>query len=332
VLGGGGGSLGVQGLPGNSIGILFNMYNGVTETGIDINGGAQAKQAMTALGNPFHTFDGTNHTNIFHVTLSYDATTHIITETVVDTGSSAAGGTGTTTFTTTYNVDVAGTLGNAGNYAYVGFTGATGGEAATMDVLNWKFQTPQTTTPPTLLSTVFGDGTNQRSEVRQIKLTFDHAVTLSAGAVTISLLNTGGSGTNDNSAPTDASVALGTPVSTDGGITWTIPVLANTTFSDATSSLKDGIYTVTVHAANVKDAGNNILTGGDQTLTSHRLFGDINGSKNVNNADYGQFRNAFNSSTGQAAYVSAFDFDGNGVINNADYGQFRNRFNKTFTY
>ena len=67
-------------------------------------------------------------------------------------------------------------------------------------------------------------------------------------------------------------------------------------------------------------------------MTSHRLFGDINGSKNVNNADYGQFRNAFNSSTGQAAYVSAFDFDGNGVINNADYGQFRNRFNKTFTY
>jgi hypothetical protein len=192
--------------------------------------------------------------------------------------------------------------------------------------------TPTGVTPPNLLSTTIGDGTAQRSEVRSIKLTFDHAVTLGAGAVTLNLLNSGGSGANDNSAPTDASAALGTPTSSDGGITWTIPIKTSTAFSDATGSLSDGIFTVTIHAANVTDASNNTLAGGDKTTTFHRLFGDINGSKNVNNTDFGNFRNAFNTTTGNAAYVNAFDSNNDGVINNADFGQFRNRFNKVFTY
>jgi hypothetical protein len=66
--------------------------------------------------------------------------------------------------------------------------------------------------------------------------------------------------------------------------------------------------------------------------TTHRLFGDINGSKNINNTDYLQFRNAFGSSTGQPTYISAFDFDNNGSVNNNDYIQFRNRFGKVFSY
>jgi acyl-CoA thioesterase FadM len=80
------------------------------------------------------------------------------------------------------------------------------------------------------------------------------------------------------------------------------------------------------------DTATHALAGPDQSQTSHRLFGDINGNKVVNNADYGLFRNAFGSAAGSAAYVNAFDFDNNGVINNADYGQFRNRFGKTFAY
>ena len=106
---------------------------------------------------------------------------------------------------------------------------------------------------PNLLSTSFGDGTTpaqtQRSEVRDIQLKFDHAVMLNSGAVTLALLNTGGSGSNNGGAPTDASAALGVPVTSDGGITWTVPILTNTSFSDKAGSLSDGIYTVTIHAA-----------------------------------------------------------------------------------
>ena len=70
----------------------------------------------------------------------------------------------------------------------------------------------------------------------------------------------------------------------------------------------------------------------NQTMTFHRLFGDTNGSKNVNNADFGVFRNAYGRSTGQAGFDAAFDFDGNGTINTLDYGQFRNRFGKALNY
>ena len=67
-------------------------------------------------------------------------------------------------------------------------------------------------------------------------------------------------------------------------------------------------------------------------MTFHRLFGDIQGSKNVNNADYFAFRNSFGKGSTDPAYVAAFDFDNSGVVNNSDYFQFRNRFGKTFTY
>ena len=68
------------------------------------------------------------------------------------------------------------------------------------------------------------------------------------------------------------------------------------------------------------------------SFTFHRLFGDVNGSRNVNNGDYFQFRNAFGKSAGAAGYDAAFDFDGNGVVNNGDYFQFRGRFGKAFVY
>jgi len=68
------------------------------------------------------------------------------------------------------------------------------------------------------------------------------------------------------------------------------------------------------------------------TLTFHRLFGDINGNRTVNTADFGLFRNAFSKTSTQAGYDAAFDFDNNGTINTADYGQFRTRFGKAFSY
>jgi hypothetical protein len=64
----------------------------------------------------------------------------------------------------------------------------------------------------------------------------------------------------------------------------------------------------------------------------HRLFGDADGNKTANNADFTQFRNTFLKSTGEAGFNAAFDFDNSGSINNADFGQFRGRFLKSFTY
>jgi hypothetical protein len=193
--------------------------------------------------------------------------------------------------------------------------------------------TPTAVTPPNLLSTIFNDGkgsaTVQRSEIRNVVLTFDKAVALAAGSVTLSRMNTGGSGLNDGSAPTDVSSALGTPTTTDGGITWTIPILASVAgTSDATGSLVDNIYTVTVHAAGVT-AGGTALTA-DTSTEFHRLFGDSNGNKSVDGTDFNRFRQAFGAS---GVFNAIFDFNGNASIDGTDFNNFRQRFGtKVFSY
>jgi hypothetical protein len=64
----------------------------------------------------------------------------------------------------------------------------------------------------------------------------------------------------------------------------------------------------------------------------HRLFGDVNGNKTVNNADFTVFRGTFLRSSPDPLYLPAFDFENNGTVNNADFTQFRNRFLKSVVY
>jgi hypothetical protein len=173
--------------------------------------------------------------------------------------------------------------------------------------------------------------------VKSIKVTFDRAVTLAAGAAALVRLNTGGSGSNDNAAPTNASAVLGTPATADGGVSWTFtfvagnPFMQTTTTSAPTGSLVDGIYTLSIDPTKV--TANGVAMAAPPTpFTFHRLFGDADGNKTANNADFTQFRNTFLKSTGQQGFNAAFDFDNSGIVNNADFTQFRNRFLKVFAY
>src|SRR5207253_187439 len=70
---------------------------------------------------------------------------------------------------------------------------------------------------PAVSSIMVGDGSSQRSQVRSLTVTFDRAVTLAPGAVTLHMLNAGGSGANDGSNPSDASAALAAPTTPDDG-------------------------------------------------------------------------------------------------------------------
>jgi hypothetical protein len=185
---------------------------------------------------------------------------------------------------------------------------------------------------PTLNSVQIDDGNRQRSEVRSLTFKFDHPVTLGTNAITLTQLNTGGSGLNDGSAPTVASVALGVPTSSDGGITWVVKIVPGTAFSDISGSLTDGIYSATVHSGLISDALSQHMAA-DQNKTFHRLFGDVTGAKTVANADFALFSNAFGSVYGSSNYNRYFDYRGlNGAIGNADFAQFSNRFGKTFVY
>jgi hypothetical protein len=318
-------SLNAGGIP-NSVAIKFDLYQndneGTNSTGLFTNGDAPSTAVLAS--GPEASVDMTpsgvvlGTTDTYHAQLTYDGTT--LHEVVTDKTTGK-------TFTHDYTINLSQYL--KGDCAYVGFTGGTGGLTAEQDILNWTYTPVAVSNAAHLVSTGFGNGTTlsgtQRSEVRDISLKFDHAVTLGAGAITLVSY----AGNDTTGAQTDASAALGTPTTTDGGLTWTIPVLANTAFSDATGSLKDGIYTVTVNPAKVTGG---TLSGTNLSTTFHRLYGDIDGNKTVNSADYFKFKAAFGSTTGQANFNADFDFDGNGKINSSDYFKFKTNFGRKFTY
>jgi len=69
-------------------------------------------------------------------------------------------------------------------------------------------------------------------------------------------------------------------------------------------------------------AGNNTFTDADGLF---RFFGDINGDRAVDIADFGQFTGTFNLHTGDPGFIAAFDSNNDGAIDIADFGAFSTR-------
>jgi hypothetical protein len=112
----------------------------------------------------------------------------------------------------------------------------------------------------------------------------------------------------------------------------TVVTLSNFTGQETQfGSLRDGRYTLTVLASQISSGGQvldgdangtpggNFVFGDPQGL--YRFFGDLNGDRNVDIIDFGQFSATFGLSSGLAGFISAFDFNGDGVIDIADFGQ-----------
>jgi Chitobiase/beta-hexosaminidase C-terminal domain/Legume lectin domain/Bacterial lectin len=136
VLGPGGSGLGYgQPSPGQgqagipaSVAVKFDLYNnqgeGFDSTGLYINGASPTVPAvdMTGSGIDLHSGD------VFDVQMNYDGTTLVMQ--ITDTVTQAS-------FQTSWAVDIPTAVG--GNTAYLGFTAATGGAAATQEILNWTY-------------------------------------------------------------------------------------------------------------------------------------------------------------------------------------------------
>src|SRR5262249_24868069 len=162
--------------------------------------------------------------------------------------------------------------------------------AASRPVLSVTYTPPM---PPTAVAVV-NDGAAQRSMVTQLKVTFSTVVTVDPGAFTVQLV--GG-----------AAVSVNPSISTISGQTVAVPTLSGA--GVPSGSLNDGNYTLTVSSAKVRDSAGNALdgdgdgaAGGDYTLSFFRFYGDVNGDRFVNGADFGPFRLAFGSALGDPNY------------------------------
>ncbi len=204
----------------------------------------------------------------------------------------------------------------------VSYVGGTGN-----DVVLTRTNAPPA--PPHVTGAIVNGGVAQRSRVASLAIRFDSVMTFAGGnvAAAFGLSRIGGGAVGGFTAT--AAVVGGVTVVTLSSFTG-----AETQFG----SLADGRFSVLVRANLVSSDGrpldgNGDGTGGDDfTLAGttanglFRLYGDVNGDGVINAVDFGQFRGAFGTSTGQVAYRDFLDFDGDGQINAFDFAQFRTRF------
>ncbi|MBX7105620.1 MAG: hypothetical protein K1X57_16170 [Gemmataceae bacterium] len=175
--------------------------------------------------------------------------------------------------------------------------------------------------PPTTATVQVDSGTIQRSTVRSLTVNFSGPVTFPEGLAAA------------------FQIARSGPGSPTGFVNLAFSQSGNqvtVTFNDATfapgtaKSLIDGNYSLTLVASKILGAGGAALDGdgngspgGDGVTLFHRLFGDADGNKVVNSADFLQFRLAFLSSN------PTFDADGDGQVTSSDFLAFRLNFLKT---
>ncbi len=129
-----GGGLGYTGVT-PSLAVFFNMYNNVTQTGLGINGNLQNAVDMSGtLGNAFNSTGAGHATDVFQVSLNYQASTQTLFEAIRDTTTGKG-------YSTSYNLSSFGlsasTLLGPGSVDYVGFSAGTGGSVSQQVINDW---------------------------------------------------------------------------------------------------------------------------------------------------------------------------------------------------
>ena len=126
-LGSSGSGLGYEGI-GSSAAVKFDLFDNAGEgnnsTGLYTNGAPPTGGATNLTPSGIDLHSG----RVFRVSMAYVGTSLSVTIRDLTTGASA---------TQAYTVDLPALVG--GSTAFVGFTGATGGQTAVQDVLNWRY-------------------------------------------------------------------------------------------------------------------------------------------------------------------------------------------------
>jgi polygalacturonase len=167
---------------------------------------------------------------------------------------------------------------------------------------------------PTITSFMVNDGSAQRAMIDSLTITFSEPVTLSPSAITLSGQSTsGGTWSSFNFNLTNPS-----------GDDQTY-VLTFTNLGYYGNSLPDGDYNVTVSASQVQNSVGSNLSGGDQTFSFYRLYGDFLGDGLVNFADLLVIAQNFN----KPAPYWYLSISGSSTVNFGDLLGVAQNFNKT---
>ncbi len=183
-----------------------------------------------------------------------------------------------------------------------------------------------------------GDGTAQRSVVKQLVVNFDQAVVVDPGAFAVQQrVKTASNTLQLNNVVTNVVLS---PLAGGGS-------KATLTFTGAytrvgTNALVDGNYQLTIDGSKIRTVGNNSLldadndglAGGTRVLGAnaldnfYALLGDVNGNGEVDAQDLLGVNNAYRSRVGQANYNAAYDINGNGQIDAQDLLSVQNNYRK----
>jgi hypothetical protein len=114
---------------------------------------------------------------------------------------------------------------------------------------------------------------------------------------------------------------------------------------DASGSLRDGNYELTIYPTKARDtdgmeldgdqdgtAGGEFSFGADQADAFFRHYGDRDGDRDVDFVDFFWFRGTFGKRDGDDGFDPQLDFDGDGDVDFADFFQFRSRFGNTLDF
>jgi hypothetical protein len=173
------------------------------------------------------------------------------------------------------------------------------------------------TLAPTVGTLAIGDGTASRSVVRKLVVTFDGLVTIDDGAFLVTRLGAGGGSVGVSAAITQVSNQTVATLTFAGA------------FVDASGSLTDGNYSLTILGTHVRDAAGNALdgdqngsAGGNAVDEFFRYFGDYDGDRDVDATDFGAFLGTYRKTSADAAFLDAFDIDGDGDVDATDFSAF----------
>jgi hypothetical protein len=174
----------------------------------------------------------------------------------------------------------------------------------------------------------------QRSFVDQLVITFEGRVGFDAGAFSVEQL--GPSGGN-------VTVVAGDPLFANGQTTVVLTFAGGFTRGNF-NALVDGNYRLTIDASKVRSgtidldgdgdgtAGGSFVFGEEETDNFFAFYGDLDGNRRVELAEFNAFRSTFGKPSSDPGYNPWLDYQGLGTIGLADFNQFRSRFGRRLDY